>query len=481
MNDELISQFLAFTGSADTSKATSYLEMSGGNVETAVGLFLEHQGGGGGAAVNGGAAAAAGGGPMMENEVRAPDATRTMRLMDDGPYMGSAMMGNPYMPMVDPMVEEHLRTTAFASMDVRETINAAANAAMAMDHDDEDDDEDLDYEYKEDDNDDDEEVKEVKPKVQPPSLEDMFAAPEHLIFKEGGFEGARSMAKDSKRWLLVNLQRNSEFSSHALNRDVWRDELVENLIREGFIFWQAMDISTEGKTYAQRYHVHDFPHIAIIDPRTRRLMWKKEGWTQENPMTAARFAEMAMDFCSRHSFDKPPVAPRPNGAAAANRNKRSMTEMSEDEQLQAAMRASLEDIGGDEDDQINDDQEDVQFLGTSESDAKPKAVETPKAEEPETPSLLSELLGMTLEDEPAKGARIQLRMPDGKRKVRKFDPSKTAKTIYAFVAQNNEEAKGGKEFDLKAGFPPKDLLGDIDETIENLKLSGETVTVMWKD
>lgn len=235
MDDELISQFLAFTGSADTSKAASYLEMSGGNVETAVGLFLEHQGGGAAGAAGGGG----GGGAMMQNEIRAPDATRTMRLMDDGPFMGGAMMGNPYMPMVNPMIEEQLRTTAFASLDVRESINAAANA-MAMDDNDDDDD---DVEYAHDDDDDDEdEKKEAKSKVQAPSLEDMFAAPAHLIFNEGGFEGARSMAKESKRWLLVNLQRNSEFSSHALNRDVWRDELVENLVREGFIFWQTVSL-----------------------------------------------------------------------------------------------------------------------------------------------------------------------------------------------------------------------------------------------
>jgi hypothetical protein len=208
-----------------------------------------------------------------------------------------------------------------------------------------------------------------------------------------------------------------------------------------------MDISPEGKTYAQRYHVYEFPHIAIIDPRTRRLMWKKEGWTQENPMTPLFFAEMAMDFCSRHSFDKPPVAPRPNGAAAKPK-KRPMTEMSEDEQLKAAMRASLEDVtttaaaggGDDNDNQISnndDDDNDVQFLGTSEdADAKPKAVDMPKEEEQETeePSLLDELLAMGLGDEPAKGARIQLRMPDGKRSVRKFDASQTAKTIYAFIA-----------------------------------------------
>jgi hypothetical protein len=88
------------------------------------------------------------------------------------------------------------------------------------------------------------------------------------------------------------LQRDSEFSCHALNRDVWRNELVENLVRAGFIFWQAMDESTDGRTYAERYGVTAYPHIAIIDPRTGRLMWKKEGWTQVNPMTPETFTNL---------------------------------------------------------------------------------------------------------------------------------------------------------------------------------------------
>ena len=199
--------------------------------------------------------------------------------------------------------------------------------------------------------------------------------------------------------------------------------------------------------YTQRYHVHDYPHIAIIDPRTRRLMWKKEGWTQQNPVTAETFAETAMDFCSRHSFDKPPQAPRPPGAASRPA-KRPMHEMSEDEQLKAAMRASLQEGsgGGKDDDNIeyeiddDDDDDDVQFIGTSkdDGDSKPKAKEEdtkPPAEEEKPPSLFNELLDIAVADEPAQGgARIQIRMPDGKRKVRKFDSSLTVKTIYAFVA-----------------------------------------------
>ena len=71
-------------------------------------------------------------------------------------------------------------------------------------------------------------------------LSSMFAPPDHLTHRAGGFQGARNVAKDTRRWLLVNLQSDSDFACHALNRDVWRDELVENLVREGYIFWQSV-------------------------------------------------------------------------------------------------------------------------------------------------------------------------------------------------------------------------------------------------
>jgi hypothetical protein len=240
-NDELVSQFMSFTGSSDPSRALSYLEMSSGNLETAIGLYMEHEQsitsmGAGGAGADG--AAGMGGSDMPGDEIRAPDATQTMRLMDD--HMGAPMMNPEYQLMRD-MMEEQLAQSAFAApmgLDARAAVNAAAAEAA---HDDDDDDGDYDYEEKEDmDEDGDDEVQVLSGAPQPPRLADMFAAPSHLIHKAGGFQGARTVAKDSKRWLLVNIQKDSEFASHALNRDVWRDELVENLIREGFIFWQQV-------------------------------------------------------------------------------------------------------------------------------------------------------------------------------------------------------------------------------------------------
>jgi hypothetical protein len=175
---------------------------------------------------------------MRGDEIRAPDVTQTMRLMDDlgpGGMMGTGGIINPYMQM-DRMLEEQLQNTAFAShsFNVRDAVNSAAAAAA-----------DSDEDYKENGMDDsndgeDDDVSNAEEKNHIARLADMFAPPDHLLYTEGGFEGARNMAKDSKRWLLVNIQKDSEFASHALNRDVWRDELVENLVREGFILWQTV-------------------------------------------------------------------------------------------------------------------------------------------------------------------------------------------------------------------------------------------------
>jgi hypothetical protein len=54
-----------------------------------------------------------------------------------------------------------------------------------------------------------------------------------------------------------------------------------------------MTTNPEGQTYITRYKVSGFPHLAIIDPRTGALLWKKEGWTQVDPLTAEQFVEIA--------------------------------------------------------------------------------------------------------------------------------------------------------------------------------------------
>lgn len=185
------------------------------------------------------------------------------------------------------------------------------------------------------------------------------------------------------------------------------------------------------------------------------------------------------DFCSRHSFSKQP-APAKHGYNSSNTqssNKRPIQELSEEEQLQAAIRASMM-PENDEMDEEGTNEADKSMENRAENeendddDAKPAALN----------SFEQEILVLEVGDEPTSGnvARIQIRMPDGKRLVRKFQGDDSVKIIYAFVAQSNEEAKSGKAFELKAKFPPQDLLSSVDESISSCGLNGEAINVMWK-
>lgn len=307
-SDEAVSQFLALTGSSDASQAKVYLEMSANDLQTALNLFLEHQSGGVGGGAGGGgggglgfgssgadsnnygfdtsaSAATIGGGGMSYgggDDVRAPDQTRRMRLMDfegaDGALMSGVGGGNDLggllnHPILGPhaaammnmnndngLLPPHLSAFADPSSSANtsslrrrgsarrgtgddldnlgmgmENVRDIINAATGNNEEDDDDDEvqitgSTRGGFFQNDH--------LQQHAQ--RLNDLFAAPVHLIHSAGGFQGARNVAKDTRRWLLVNLQCDADFACHALNRDVWRDELVENLVREGFVFWQSV-------------------------------------------------------------------------------------------------------------------------------------------------------------------------------------------------------------------------------------------------
>ncbi len=260
----------------------------------------------------------------------------------------------------------------------------------------------------------------------------------------------------------------------------------------------------DGNTYAQRYKVNAYPHIGILDPRTARLVYRKEGWTQQNPLSPENFAEIAADFCSRHSFDKPPTAPRASSGGASNSNgigdghdsaaiAAAPEAMTEEQQLQAAIRASMNDISKTEDSgfSIDDDDDSVEYVMEDDDDDDSDAESTNEVakeslpmeevkEEAKPRSFQDEIIAMEVGDEPSENAaRVMIRMPNGKRLVRRFDMESTVKKIYAFVAQSNDES--GREFELKYGFPPKNLLDSVDESISSVGLAGENITVRWKE
>ncbi len=81
---------------------------------------------------------------------------------------------------------------------------------------------------------------------------------------------AREKAEAEGKWVLVNIQSHTEFSSQLLNRDTWSNESVREFLSPSFIFWQRGNTSQQGKRYMQLYKVNDdlLPHIGIISPQT---------------------------------------------------------------------------------------------------------------------------------------------------------------------------------------------------------------------
>lgn len=61
-------------------------------------------------------------------------------------------------------------------------------------------------------------------------VEWMFPPANHLSYT-GSFAEVRRVAASDSKWILINIQNHTEFSSHVLNRDTWKDENVESIIR----------------------------------------------------------------------------------------------------------------------------------------------------------------------------------------------------------------------------------------------------------
>lgn len=101
----------------------------------------------------------------------------------------------------------------------------------------------------------------------------LFRPPTDIIIQEDLF-GARELSKSKDKWLIINIQSNSEFECHKLNRDVWNNENFKEFFMIDFLFWQQQDISEEGQRYIKIHNVTNFPHIAIMDPRTGCLNWR---------------------------------------------------------------------------------------------------------------------------------------------------------------------------------------------------------------
>lgn len=109
------------------------------------------------------------------------------------------------------------------------------------------------------------------------------------------------VATTRKLWLLVNIQRPDVFACQTLNRDVWADTAVEQLIHSHFLFWQRDDSTEDASHYRRFYTYSEPPHIALLDPRSGESLctWGGDGMD----ISKQTFLTSLQDFLTRNNFD----------------------------------------------------------------------------------------------------------------------------------------------------------------------------------
>ncbi|XP_028405810.1 UBX domain-containing protein 7-like isoform X2 [Dendronephthya gigantea] len=186
------------------------------------------------------------------------------------------------------------------------------------------------------------------------TLKDLFKPPLDIIHK-GTFETAKVTGEQEGKWLIVNIQDSKEFKCQQLNRDVWSNEAVRNIMADHFILWQVYRDSDDGDRYTQFYHVTKFPHLSVLDPRTGEKL------VEWDTVDAQSFCEVATEFLMHHSLGK-----ESNGCfspAAKRRKRESIIDASEDSQLEAAIAASLKETS------TGNNRQDKDYVDTQDEDS----------------------------------------------------------------------------------------------------------------
>ncbi|XP_078065363.1 UBX domain-containing protein 7 isoform X3 [Mustelus asterias] len=171
---------------------------------------------------------------------------------------------------------------------------------------------------------------------------------------------AKESGQLQNKWLMVNIQNVQDFACQCLNRDVWSNEAVKTIIREHFIFWQVYHDSEEGQRYVQFYQLSDFPYVSILDPRTGQKLveWRN--------LDVNSFLEQVTGFLTEHGLL--------DGLSCSPPKKRlrseSLIDASEDSQLEAAIKASLQETHYESSSPENEDQSDEESEAEAFSDSE---------------------------------------------------------------------------------------------------------------
>lgn len=294
------------------------------------------------------------------------------------------------------------------------------------------------------------------------------------------WDEARSLGKEDMKWIMVNLQDMSDFNCQALNRDIWKDQAVRDIVSENFIFLQYDKDYPDAEEYITFYFPNrshenqdNYPHVAIIDPRTGEQV---KTWSGRPFPSAPEFHSDLAEFLDRYSLaanSKNPVA------KAVNRKPQSVDvdRMTEDEMLEMALKNSMAGGGESSRSTSNPNIHDPDALTKATEDDASKATEE---EESTATAAFAQISNSEPhaepENDPKTTTRIQFRHPTG-RVIRRFRLQDPVRRIYEWLKAEPLEGKEGVAFELKTMQAGKDLIESLDQTVEETGLKQGTVMI----
>ncbi|PKS06329.1 hypothetical protein jhhlp_007077 [Lomentospora prolificans] len=316
-------------------------------------------------------------------------------------------------------------------------------------------------------------------------LTDLFRPP-HDIISRFSWDEAREEGKDTKKWILVNIQDLSDFNCQALNRDIWKDTAVKELVSENFIFLQYSKEDVLARDYITFYfpnheNPQNYPHVSIVDPRTGEQV---KVWSGTPFPSALDFHSQLVEFLDRYSLNanskNPVVKVRSKQTKAVD-----VDRMTEEEMLEMALQNSLAPNGGKEQ-SGRSDIVDPDSLTKSPLPTSGEGPTSPFREATAEPELgVSQDIFATIsstnphtepENNPAITTRIQFRHATG-RIIRRFNMQDPVRRIYEWLKAEPMEGKDGIEFELKKMPQGQDLIENLDDTIEGAGLKQGTVMI----
>jgi len=262
-------------------------------------------------------------------------------------------------------------------------------------------------------------------------LADLYKAPEYKF--SGTLQEACRRAEQENKAVIVNIQSVQVFESHLLNRDVWKDTAIKQMIDHNFIFCQWDAVDSEGSKYIQFYNCYNLPHLAILNPSIR-----KEVVTFSDKKTRMQVQEVLLGYLERDTSSKKRSLPKPISEArnAPKGLTSSKQARSNEDILQAGIQASLADY-----------KEEIPHLKNNVPSVNSSVEKKPIEEVPSIPPE-PEISDQT--------TNLRVQFPDGSKRLRRFCLDSKAQMIYEWCARESNS----KDFKLSIRFPRKVLEGD---------------------